>query len=92
MSDFLGKLKEKEDWKDKEVQMKIHTVSQFLPNPLKSQEFLKKFAGHLLSDTVLMNSLDKGQLISECFLDLLKFPKKNKQKLDKFLPWNLESG
>ena len=39
--------------------MKIHTVSQFLPNPLKSQEFLKKFAGHLLSDTVLMNSLDK---------------------------------
>ena len=76
MSDFLGKLKEKEDWKDKEVQMKIHTVSQFLPNPLKSQEFLKKFAGHLLSDTVLMNSLDKGQLISECFLYLLNFPKK----------------
>ena len=79
MSDFLGKLKEKEDWKDKEVQMKIHTVSQFLPNPLKSQEFLKKFAGHLLSDTVLMNSLDKGQLISECLFDNLNFPK-NQQK------------
>ena len=83
MSDFLGKLKEKEDWKDKEVQMKIHTVSQFLPNPLKSQEFLKKFAGHLLSDTLLMNSLDKGQLISDCLFDILSFPKKN---LTKFCP------
>ena len=59
MSEFLEKLKETKDWKNKEVQMKIHTVSQFLPNPLKSQEFLKKFAGHLLQDQVLMNSLDK---------------------------------
>ena len=31
----------------------------------------------------------KGQLISECSLDLLNFPKKNNEKFDKFLPWNL---
>ena len=59
VSELLEKLKEKNDWKDKEVQMKIHTVSQFLPNPLKAQEFLKKLANHLLSDQIFMNAMDK---------------------------------
>ena len=36
-------------------------------------------------------TLIKGQLISECSLDLLIFQKTNK-KFDKFLPWNLKSG
>lgn len=59
VAELLDKLRDKKEWKDKEVQMKIHSVSQFLPNPLKSQEFLKRFAGNLLSDPVMMNALDK---------------------------------
>ena len=39
--------------------MKIHSVSQFLPNPLKAQEFLKKFVGNLMGDQIMMNALDK---------------------------------
>ena len=33
----------------------------------------------------------KGQLISECLLSVIDFPKKQ-QKFDKFLPQNLKSG
>ena len=42
-----------------------------------------------LSLAALLTALAKGQLISECSLDLLNFPKKNNEKFDKFLPWNL---
>ena len=34
----------------------------------------------------------KGQLIFECIFDGLNFPKKKKQKFDKFLLKNLRSG
>ena len=56
---MIEKMREKKDWKDREVQIKIHAVSQFLPNPLKTQEFLKKFASDLQKDSVMMNALDR---------------------------------
>ena len=34
----------------------------------------------------------KGQLISECLFDFLRFSKKTNEKVDKFLPQNLQSG
>lgn len=59
VSELLEKLREKNDWKDKEVQIKIHAVSQFLPNPLKAQEFLKKFVSNLEKDQIMLNALEK---------------------------------
>ena len=34
----------------------------------------------------------KGQLISELLFDVLNFPKKTTERIDKFLPKNLKSG
>ena len=34
-------------------------MSQFLPNPLKAQEFLKKFVLNLINDQVMFNALGK---------------------------------
>ena len=59
VAELVEKLRDNPDWKDKDFQMKIHAVSQFLPNPLKTQEFLKKFASNLMKDSVMMNALDK---------------------------------
>ena len=59
VAELVEKLRDKPDWKDKDFQMKIHAVSQFLPNPLKTQEFLKKFATNLMKDSMMMNALDK---------------------------------
>ena len=36
--------------------------------------------------------LAKGQLISECLLGVIDFPKKTNEKFDKFLPKTLKSG
>ena len=59
VSELLERLQDKNDCKDKDVQIKIHAVSQFLPNPLKAQEFLKKFVLNLINDQVMFNALGK---------------------------------
>ena len=46
--------------------------------------------GNLLWGIVICTT--KGQLISECLFDNLKFSKKKPAKFDKFLPYNIKSG
>lgn len=40
--------------RDKELAARVITLSRFLPEPLKSQEFLAKFSANLLRDNTLM--------------------------------------
>lgn len=40
--------------RDKELAARVVTLSRFLPEPLKSQEFLAKFSANLLRDNTLM--------------------------------------
>ncbi len=56
---MIEKIREKKDWRDREVQLAVHAVSQFLPNPIKAQEFLKKFVANLMADPVMLEALDR---------------------------------
>ena len=49
----------KTEKRDKEIQVKIHSLSKFLPEPMKSQEFLKKLSNQLMTNTNLLAAFDK---------------------------------
>lgn len=40
--------------RDKEITSRIIALSRFLPEPLKSQEFLARFSKHMLKDPTLL--------------------------------------
>lgn len=41
-----------------ELSQKILQISRFLPDPMKVQEFLQRFSGHLKKDTALMQGME----------------------------------
>ena len=60
MSDLLQLYRQpKNEKRDKEIQIKVHGLSKFLPEPMKAQEFLKKLSVQLGTDNVLLNSFEK---------------------------------
>ena len=60
MSDLLQLYRQpKSDKRDKEIQVKVHGISKFLPEPMKAQEFLKKLSTQLAHDQVLLSSFEK---------------------------------
>ena len=60
MSDLLQLYRQpKNERRDKEIQIKVHGLSKFLPEPMKAQEFLKKLSVQLGTDNVLLNSFEK---------------------------------
>lgn len=44
--------------RDKEILARVVTISRFLPEPVKSQEFLAKFSNNLLRDRVLLLGME----------------------------------
>jgi len=60
MSDLLQLYRQpKNEKRDKEIQVKVHGLSKFLPEPMKAQEFLKKLSVQLGTDNVLLSSFEK---------------------------------
>lgn len=41
-----------------ELVTKIHQISRFLPDPMKVQEFLQKFSGHMKKDARLLQEME----------------------------------
>ena len=60
MSDLLQLYRQpKNEKRDRDIQVKVHGLSKFLPEPMKAQEFLKKLSVQLGTDPVLMASFEK---------------------------------
>ena len=60
MSDLLQLYRQpKNEKRDKEIQVKVHGLSKFLPEPMKAQEFLRKLSVQLGTDNVLLSSFEK---------------------------------
>ena len=49
----------KNEKRDRDIQIKVHGLSKFLPEPMKAQEFLKKMSIQLGTDNVLLTSFEK---------------------------------
>ncbi|XP_076031392.1 cohesin associated factor B pds5 isoform X2 [Oratosquilla oratoria] len=50
--------KPQDEERDKEIAIRLSHLAKFLPDPLKVQEFLKKFSSHLNSDTQLLSLME----------------------------------
>ena len=60
MSDLLQLYRQpKNEKRDRDIQVKVHGLSKFLPEPMKAQEFLKKLSVQLGTDNVLLASFEK---------------------------------
>ena len=49
----------KNEKRDRDIQVKVHALSKFLPEPMKAQEFLKKLSVQLGNDNVLLVNFEK---------------------------------
>jgi len=45
--------------RNKELQIKIHSLSKFLPEPMKSREFLKRLSGAIMTNPSLLTAFEK---------------------------------
>lgn len=60
MSDLLQLYKQpKNEKRDRDIQVKVHGLSKFLPEPMKAQEFLKKLSVQLGTDKILLEHFEK---------------------------------
>jgi len=50
---------EKSDNRNKKILVKIHSLSKFLPEPMKSQEFLKRLSSAMMTNASLLSAFGK---------------------------------
>ena len=50
---------ENTDNRNKKILVKIHSLSKFLPEPMKSQEFLKRLSSAMMTNASLLNAFGK---------------------------------
>ena len=54
----LHRLKQSEE-RDRTIQMKIHSIAKFLPDPVKVMEFIKKLSQHMSQDEAMLGLMEK---------------------------------
>jgi sister chromatid cohesion protein PDS5 len=43
----------------KTISMKVHSISKFLPEPVKVMEFIKKLSQHMANDETMLRLMEK---------------------------------